>query len=84
MVKKSLILFLVYLGLIIVSFKTADQKESKLIGGNYDPIVVLELFTSQGCSSCPPADILLEKVKQKRPEKVFALSYHVDYWNYLG
>ncbi len=50
----------------------------------YDPIVVLELFTSQGCSSCPPADALLRKVQQQHPEKVFALSYHVDYWNYIG
>lgn len=52
--------------------------------GGYDPIVVLELFTSQGCSSCPPADVLLQKVKQQYPDKVFALSYHVDYWNYIG
>ncbi len=50
----------------------------------YEPIVVLELFTSQGCSSCPAADVLLDKVKQENPETVFALSYHVDYWNYIG
>ncbi|KKM61188.1 hypothetical protein LCGC14_1534190, partial [marine sediment metagenome] len=51
---------------------------------NYLPIVVLELFTSQGCSSCPPADILLNSVKQKNENTVFALSYHIDYWNYIG
>ncbi len=50
----------------------------------YPPVVVLELFTSQGCSSCPPADALLESVKEAYPETVFALSYHVDYWNYIG
>ena len=44
-------------------------------------IVVLELFTSQGCSSCPPADELLNEVKS---DNVIALSYHVDYWNYIG
>ena len=44
--------------------------------------VVLELFTSQSCSSCPPADALLGKLAQ-RPE-VIALSWHVDYWNHLG
>jgi hypothetical protein len=43
---------------------------------------VLELFTSQGCSSCPPADALLAKLG-KRPDLV-ALSFSVDYWNYLG
>ncbi|WP_394972530.1 DUF1223 domain-containing protein [uncultured Croceitalea sp.] len=52
--------------------------------GTYEPVIVLELFTSQGCSSCPPADVLLNKVKQQYPDKVFALSYHVDYWNYIG
>lgn len=46
------------------------------------PRAVVELFTSQGCSSCPPADkILADYVKDK---DVLALSFHVDYWNYLG
>ena len=46
------------------------------------PPVVVELFTSQGCYSCPPADSFLG-VLAKRPG-VIALSFHVDYWNYLG
>lgn len=46
--------------------------------------VVLELFTSQGCSSCPPADALLWQVQQEFSNDVFALSYHVDYWDYIG
>ncbi|WP_444460118.1 DUF1223 domain-containing protein [Rhodobacter capsulatus] len=44
--------------------------------------VVVELFTSQGCSACPPADAALAKVAA-RPD-VLALSLHVDYWDYLG
>ncbi|MGC1408991.1 MAG: DUF1223 domain-containing protein [Acetobacteraceae bacterium] len=44
--------------------------------------VVLELFTSQGCSSCPPADALLGQLAQ-RPD-VIALAWHVDYWDRLG
>lgn len=44
--------------------------------------VVVELFTSQGCSSCPPADALLSTLAD-RPE-VLALAFHVDYWNRLG
>lgn len=43
---------------------------------------VLELFTSQGCSSCPPADALLAELAEK--PGIVALSYSVDYWNYLG
>lgn len=45
--------------------------------------VVLELFTSQGCSSCPPADALLRELEAGN-DGVIALSFHVDYWNYLG
>lgn len=44
--------------------------------------VVVELFTSQGCSSCPPADALLGKLAQ-RPD-VIALGFHIDYWDRLG
>lgn len=43
---------------------------------------VLELFTSQGCSSCPQADALLDEMGQ-RPD-VITLAYHVDYWDYIG
>jgi hypothetical protein len=46
------------------------------------PKGVVELFTSQGCASCPPADAALKKLVEQGD--VVALSYHVDYWNYLG
>jgi hypothetical protein len=46
--------------------------------------VVLELFTSQGCSSCPPADELLRELARDRELPVIGLAYHVDYWNRLG
>jgi hypothetical protein len=49
---------------------------------DFEPIAVLELFTSQGCSSCPSADELLKSTNKQ--EHVIALSYHVDYWNYIG
>jgi hypothetical protein len=45
-------------------------------------LVVVELFTSQGCSSCPPADALLGDLAKR--DDVLALSLHVDYWDYIG
>jgi hypothetical protein len=54
----------------------------RLVNAAVGKPVVLELFTSQGCSSCPPADALLGKLAQ-RPD-VIALAWHVDYWNHLG
>lgn len=46
------------------------------------PAVVVELFTSQGCNSCPPADAALGQLAKRAD--VVALSLHVDYWDYLG
>ena len=46
------------------------------------PLGVVELFTSQGCSSCPPADAFFAELATK--ENIVALAYHVDYWDYLG
>lgn len=46
------------------------------------PLAVVELYTSQGCSSCPPADARLTELSRK-PDFV-ALTLHVDYWDYLG
>ncbi len=50
--------------------------------GEDGSLVVVELFTSEGCSSCPPADAMLTELAGH--EDVLALALHVDYWDYLG
>ncbi len=46
---------------------------------------VVELFTSEGCSSCPPADELVARIqKEYKDQPVYILAFHVDYWNRLG
>ena len=55
--------------------------------GSEPPFAVVELFTSEGCSSCPPADALLAEILKdagKDGRRVFGLAFHVDYWNRLG
>jgi hypothetical protein len=47
-----------------------------------DSPVVVELYTSQGCSSCPPADAYLHELAKR--DDVIALALHVDYWDYIG
>lgn len=51
-------------------------------GAEAEAPVVVELFTSQGCASCPPADKYLGELAKR--DDVIALSLHVDYWDYLG
>lgn len=52
------------------------------LGFAQDSPVVVELFTSQGCSSCPPADAILAELEDR--DDVIPLALHVDYWDYIG
>ena len=80
----SVSLFALWFCTSFSSLKDKDGVNSKRSISTSDnkSIAVLELFTSQGCSSCPPADRLLGTYTSK--ENVIVLSFHVDYWNRLG
>jgi hypothetical protein len=58
---------------------------STVVAGTNKPLTVVELFTSQGCSSCPPADAYLGDLAALDESRgILALSFHVDYWDNLG
>lgn len=64
------------------NFKT---EKTKLETVNNNGFAIVELFTSEGCSSCPPADELLAKLQRESSKKnIYLLAYHVDYWDRLG
>ncbi len=71
-----------------IALKTLFLAAALWLGGAASDLVaaerkaVVELFTSQGCSSCPPADAYLGELARR--DDVLALSFHVDYWNYIG
>ena len=60
----------------------AAARPVRAVGQSQQRPVVLELFTSQGCSSCPPADALLGELAKR--DDVITMAFHVDYWDYIG
>ena len=74
-------------GAIVISIGISVHAQQQPLEKRFGPYpVVVELFTSQGCSSCPPADELLRSIVRNPVlrGRVFPLAFHVDYWNHLG
>lgn len=79
-IKLTSVLLLLALAFSIAAFGQSTTNKNTKKG-----FAVLELFTSEGCSSCPPADDLMGKIQNEYKDKpVYVLSYHVDYWDDLG
>lgn len=75
------LLILLSLTIIIVAF----TKKKINISKNEKGFALIELFTSEGCSSCPPADAALSEIQNEYKDKnVLVLGFHVDYWDRLG
>jgi len=73
--------------LILSSFGRGNGTAVSRVPGSASRVVVVELFTSEGCSSCPPADALLKELSEQQKTddvQIVALEEHVDYWNQLG
>ncbi|WP_159467032.1 thioredoxin family protein [Dyadobacter sp. 3J3] len=77
--------FILTVSILIVAFRQPDTSAYTKTEKTYPGFAVLELFTSEGCSSCPSADALVGKIQKEYKDKpVYILSFHVDYWNRLG
>lgn len=76
-----IVALLLFSALTLISSRNKPVSYKRVAG---EKTVVMELFTSQGCSSCPPADALLGEYAAARDNHIIALSFHVDYWNRLG
>lgn len=89
MILKNLITVSAFTALLFATsafiYQNKDQKTAQHSTDENHGFAVLELFTSEGCSSCPPADELMGKIeKEYKDQPIYLLSYHVDYWNRLG
>ena len=87
---KRVLISIVAIMVSVLVISLVPMTQQKITGGREkvkngeSGFIVMELFTSQGCSSCPEADRILGKYAVKKDPQIFPLAFHVDYWNRLG
>lgn len=79
-IKSNAIIAMIHLFFSVAVFGQKSTKTETNKG-----FAVLELFTSEGCNSCPPADELMGKIQMEyKDQEVYVIAYHVDYWDHQG
>lgn len=82
--KNSVFILIAFSVAAILFAITTKDHTNTIQTDNSKGFAVMELFTSQGCSSCPRADELLGEYAEKNDDRIIPIAFHVDYWNYLG
>lgn len=82
----KILMFFALAGCTLLAIYAFKYRGSKTTSNTPEKgFALVELFTSEGCSSCPPADALVARIlKEDKDKAVYVLGYHVDYWNSLG
>ena len=82
-IKHSILMSLTGLAYIASSYASAETYKAK---SSKHPVALIELYTSQGCSSCPPAEKWLGNLENSgvKSDQAIPLALHVDYWDYIG
>lgn len=72
--------------LSLIMLTNTSHAETIILKSSIEPVTVVELFTSHGCSSCPPADAWIRKLVNHEGlwNKIIPMAFHVDYWDFLG
>jgi hypothetical protein len=82
---KSIKILTITAAIAIIALSSFTYKHNIIPTDADKGFAVIELFTSEGCSSCPPADAVVAKIEKESAGKpIYILAFHVDYWNRLG
>ncbi|HVX50156.1 MAG TPA: DUF1223 domain-containing protein [Chitinophagaceae bacterium] len=79
--QRGIVIVLLLAGLLVTTSMVLLKNKKVPANGGF---AIVELFTSEGCSSCPPADKAVADLPGKYNSNVYVLGFHVDYWDYLG